>query len=66
MLFPTEYFIFLWLLPVTVFIILPLTASVVWSVIFSLKEFTAGRLPFGRKPADGRYNQDNALQPSSV
>lgn len=61
MLFSTEYVVFLWLLPVTLFIILPLFLSAVWLTAFCLKELAAGRIPFVSEYMSSHYSATKGL-----
>jgi hypothetical protein len=45
MLISTEYFVFLWLLPVTLFIIMPLAVGLVWLTASLVRQLTSNRVP---------------------
>ena len=61
MLFSTEYIVYLWLVPVTLFIILPLFMSVVWLIGFCLKEFVVGRIPFLSEYRNSHFSAKDGL-----
>lgn len=63
MLFSTEYIVYLWMLPVTIFIILPLLISAVWLTAFCIKELSAGRIPFVSQYLNSHYSAKDGLHP---
>ncbi len=42
----SEYFVILWLIPVTLFIIIPLSICFCWLAVRCLKDLTGGKIPF--------------------
>lgn len=58
----TEYFIYLWLLPVIIFIIFPLILSFLWLLKYCLKETAAGRIPFVKTFLESYFTAEHGLQ----
>lgn len=66
MLYSTEYLVYLLMLPVTVFIILPLMIFLAWMTVLGLKELFALPMTQTDAVASKKNNDEDALQPSEA
>ncbi len=62
MLISTEYFVFLWLLPVTLFIIMPLTVGLFWLTASIVKMLAFSRVTHAEKAMKSQYIKAPMLQ----
>ena len=58
----TEYIVVLWLLPVTLFIILPLTVGTGWLAVAAARDIARGRIPFASDRMVQAHNADEGTQ----
>ena len=58
----TEYFVLLWLMPVTLFIIMPLAVGTGWLTVAAARDIARGRIPFISDYLRGVYSADGGVQ----
>ena len=58
----TDNIVLIWLIPVTLFIIIPLLISFAWVILHITRELANGRIPFVPEYLRSYYTRENGLQ----